>query len=198
MKPAMFAPVKALASASLLLGAFCMAPAFAVPKCTLEDLTHLPQAHIECQFFMGTGAYRNKNFTAAAASWKQITLLRPVPTAPKEKELFVSAFNNLGFLYFYGKGVPPNQAAAMDYWRYAARMGNEESAYHLCHAHADSDDPLYDVDKARVFCQQALRGYESAKRRDDSHEEIVGQLKKYIADLGPGKNTADHAAPSRK
>jgi hypothetical protein len=63
------------------------------------------------------------------------------------------------------------------------RSGNEESAYHLCHAFAEKKEPTYNPRVALGYCREGLRRYGLLKERDDQPDEIVHQLQAYVRAL---------------
>lgn len=181
--------MKILLNTLLALAGWYALPASASAMCPLEHLTHLPAAHLQCHFYQGTEAFRKEDFSAAAASWKKVIVVRPVPADSVDMELFTSAYNNLGYLYFNGKGVKVNQKGAISYWRYSARKGNEEAAYHLCHVYGATQNASYRPDRARGYCNSALLAYEAIESTEASHQQILAELRKYVATLGPGKDS---------
>jgi TPR repeat protein len=150
-------------------------------SCQLEELKGTPANDPECYFYNGTAAFRAEDYKRAALFWKSLIGLESVPV--EAEHLKVSAYNNLGFLYFYGHGVETNKKAAIEYWSHAMRSGNEESAYHLCHAFAEKKEPTYNPKVALGYCREGLRRYGLLKERDGQLDEIVRQLLAYVRTL---------------
>jgi TPR repeat protein len=171
----------ALRTALVCLAASFPMRGFCAPMCPLEELADKAANSPLCHFYQGTTAYRNEDFELAAKHWKDLIALKSV--AADERHLQIDAYNNLGFLYFQGWGVKANKSAAIDYWAYASNSGNEESAYHLCHAYADRKQPTYSQVLGRAHCAEALRRYESLKKTTAGHETIVKQIKSHIQTL---------------
>lgn len=152
------------------------------PMCPLAGLEKEAASSPSCLFYQGTGAYRDEDFELAAKHWKALIALKSVPA--DKKHVQIDAYNNLGFLYFQGMGVKANKPAAIDYWTYASNSGNEEAAYHLCHAYADRKEPTYSPVLGKQHCAEALRRYGLLKTTDNDHKTIVKQIKTHIQNLG--------------
>ncbi len=167
--------------AIFLLLAFLSVSSYGADKCQLQKLEDLSADDPECYFYSGTTAFRAKDFEKAASYWKSLISLKSVPV--EAEHLKVDAYNNLGYLYFYGNGVKINKKAALEYWAYALKAGNEEAAYHLCHAHAERKEPTYNPSVALGYCKEALRRYALLKERDEQIEDIVSQLRSYVQGL---------------
>ena len=85
-----------------------------------------------------------------------------------------------------GLGVKADRRRALELWEVAARSGQEESSYHLCHALGDAAEPEYRPKAALPHCQEALRHYEQSTAKDANTETIRRQLRTYIGRLGGG------------
>jgi TPR repeat protein len=177
MEKLMSSAIRYLAIMILLASADLRAEAM----CQLKQLASVSASHPECLFYSGTSAFRDEDYQRAAKSWKKLVGLKSAPV--EFEHLKVSAYNNLGYLYFFGHGVKPNKKAAIAYWAYATKSGSEEAPYHLCHAYAESKEPTYDPKTAIGYCREALRRYGLMKAKDGDIEKIVGQLKNYIRKL---------------
>lgn len=156
-------------------------PAAASAMCPLKGLTTVDAVDARCLFHLGTTAFRAKEFEAAAISWKALIALKAIPV--ELAYLKVDAYNNLGYLYFSGLGMSANRAAAIDYWQFATKSGNEESAYHLCHAYADRKETRYAPQLARGYCKEALRRYGLLKEHDPGFDTIVADIHSYLNQL---------------
>ena len=156
-------------------------PAFGAEMCAREELKNFSASDARCYFYAGTAAYRDKNFKLAAENWKKLIALKGIPI--ELEYLRVDAYNNLGFLYFYGKETSPNKKLAVEYWTYAMNAGHEESTYHLCQVYGDSEQPTYNAKLARGYCREGLRRYESLKETGSQIDEIVRQMKETLSRL---------------
>jgi TPR repeat protein len=170
--------MKAIGKLVLAIGMLVAQSAFAASMCRLEGLTDVEAGDAQCLFYLGTKAYHAKDFKTAAMNWKALIALKSIPV--ESEHLKVDAYNNLGFLYFFGMGIAPNKKAAIDYWTFATKSGNEESAYHLCHAYADRKQPTYAPEKARGYCKEALRRYGLLKEHDSDIDLIVSHIHNYL------------------
>lgn len=164
--------------ATIFLLAFLSVGAYGAGKCQVENMQDVPADDPECFFYSGTAAYREEDFETAAVNWKKLIGIKSVPV--ESEHLKVSAYNNLGYLYYFGNGVKTNKKAALEYWAYAMKAGNEEAAYHLCHAYGGEKEPTYNPGLAIGYCKEGLRRYLLLKERDEQLEDIVNQLRKYI------------------
>jgi TPR repeat protein len=174
--------LKTIITIFLALAFWVAQSASAAGNCKLDDLTDKAADHPLCLFYTGTAAYRAGDFAQAATSWKALIALKSVPVELEHLQL--SVYNNLGFLYFFGKGVKTNKVAAIDYWKYATKSGHEEAAYHLCHAYADREQATFSPKEARGYCKEALRRYGLLKDRGDGYDTIVSQINMYLRKVG--------------
>lgn len=109
-------------------------PVFA-DKCKIEYLEELEYADIECQFYMGTTAYRNKVYEVAAAHWSYI-IDAPLKYEG-EKQFQTMAFSTITFLTYQGLGVKQDRNLAVKNWRAAVSKGDFEARRHLGMAYSD-------------------------------------------------------------
>ncbi len=153
----------------LILGASQLASA--APMCTEPELSSYAADDARCYFYAGTAAYRAKDFKTAVVKWKALAAL---PELPVELEyLRLSAYNNLGFVYFYGLAGETDKQAALAYWKDAFKAGHDEAAYHLCHAYAVAQEPTYAPKLARGMCKEALRRYQPQEAGDGAADTIA-------------------------
>ena len=165
----------ALASLSLLTSL-----AFAAPACPLAGLEEARADAPQCYFFLGTAAYRDKDFELAAKHWKSLIALKNVPF--DEKHWQVDGYNNLGFLYYTGLGSAENRKAAINYWNFAFDSGHDEAAYHLCHVYADRKKETFNAALGGQYCREALRRYGQLRKRKENRE-IDRQIKNLLKDI---------------
>ncbi len=147
--------------------------------CELEAASDYPKDHPACLFYTGTDHYRSERYAEARAAWQELVVL---PAAEEEaRRLFAAARNNLGYLQFNGLGVDQDRAAAVELWKSAAAMGNEEAEYHLCHAYIDAPKPLGDPAAALVHCDQARALYQGMAERTEAQESVLAEVERYRA-----------------
>ena len=132
-------------------------------------------------FFSGTQSFRDASYAAASSSWQALVDLEEVPSEFERYK--TNAYNNLGFLYFQGWGVQKDRDRAVNYWKVAAKVGHEESEYHLCHAYGDPLGPTPNPPLALEYCKEALHRYLQLTERRSVQEKIVDQLKRFISEL---------------
>ena len=90
-------------------------------------------------FYKGTCHYRNQEYRLSAKYWGDLSDLEDVED--RYEVLQIDSLNNLGYLKFYGLGIPEDKTGAVFYWKKAISLGHDESEFHLCHAYADKDEP---------------------------------------------------------
>ncbi|RYV01228.1 hypothetical protein SOPP22_12530 [Shewanella sp. OPT22] len=106
-------------------------------KCKLEYLTELEYTDIECQFYLGTEAYRNQVYTVAAAHWKYV--LQSPTKYSDDDQIKAMALSTVTFLMYQGLGGKQDRAKAVKIWEEAARKGDFEARRHLGFAYSDSN-----------------------------------------------------------
>ncbi|MDE1465569.1 hypothetical protein [Spartinivicinus poritis] len=170
---------------NILILFFCCALSTIVSgkeNCSLEAVGLTSKADIAQKlFYTGTCHYRNKDYEGAAASWEKLSVLEEVN--PDYNNLQVDALNNLGYLKFFGYGVNTDKKLAIKFWEKAITLGQYESEYHLCHAYADSDEPTFDVAKAKKHCEKAYFIYNGIENKSEGQKEIFELVKKYRASI---------------
>ena len=105
----------------------------------------------------GIAAYKRKNFRQA------LTLLEPLARGGSSQ-----AQLRLGQMYYYGQGVPENDAAAFDWFSRAAAQGNAEAQAQLAGMYLyglgpakDAPDP--DLRAAQWYFAAARQGHPEAQ-----------------------------------
>ena len=104
-------------------------------KCNIEYLEEIEYAAIECQFYMGTQAYRNQLYTVAAAHWEYAA--KAESQFEGDDSLKAAALSTLTFLYYQGLGVKENKTLAVNNWKDAVKQGDFEARRHLGFAYSD-------------------------------------------------------------
>ena len=115
-------------------------------KCKIEYLDELEYTDIECQFYMGTTAYRNEVYEVAAAHWNFVI------TAPLkfegEDQFQAMALSTVTFLTYQGLGVKQDRNLAVKNWKDAVLKGDFEARRHLGMAYSDKNYKKVDLVKA--------------------------------------------------
>jgi TPR repeat protein len=136
---------------------------------------------LSCDFYSGTAAYRAKRYPQAAGYWERVIAFSK-PTA-EDAPLQSFAYNNLGYLSFFGFGVTVDQPKAIRYWLQAMKSGDAEPAYHLCHAYAKPEQSSYNRKLALTYCPLALQRYQVISDKTVSDIDIMGQIQDYIKSI---------------
>lgn len=158
---------------ALLLCAFfstAFSTAFA-DKCQLENLTDLEYTDIECQFYMGTTAYRNKVFSVAAAHWQYV--INSPEKWEGEGEVKAMALSTLTFLKYNGLGVDEDKTQAVELWKSAVVKGEVEARKHLGYAFSDVTYSGVDLVKALGWYESVALLYPSTLAVDEITKEVV-------------------------
>jgi hypothetical protein len=121
-------------------------------KCKLEYLDELKYTDIECQFYMGTTAYRNKVYEVAAAHWRYV--IDAQLKYEGEEQFQAMALSTVTFLTYQGLGIIQDRNLAVKNWKDAVAKGDFEARRHLGMAYSDDD-------YRKVDLIQALGWYES-------------------------------------
>lgn len=79
--------------------------------CEIELLEELEYTDIECQFYMGTKAYRNRVYSVAAAHWNEVR--NADIQYEGEADIKAMALGTLTFLMYHGLGVVRDRSAAV-------------------------------------------------------------------------------------
>ncbi|WP_284620734.1 SEL1-like repeat protein [Aquabacterium humicola] len=165
--------------------ALAIAPCAALAEpCKEPGLEAVATEHPECRYYAGTRLYRERDYVGARLNWEYV--LASEDDDKDVQKLRTDVRNNLGYLLYMGMGIKVNRTKAIELWETAARSGQEESAYHLCHALGDAKQPEYRPRAALPHCREALRRYQGLPiaKRDSNTEVIIQDLKRYIARLG--------------
>ncbi|MEX2963468.1 sel1 repeat family protein [Microbulbifer sp. TYP-18] len=156
--------------------------AYAEESCELKDIgLNRGSPLIEKYYYLGTCQFRNEEYAKAAQNWTEVA--EQTEVKPGFVELQLNAFNNLGYLMFFGYGVDKNQEEAIEYWTKAIALGHEEAEYHLCHAYGDEKQSTYDPKKAIPHCEKARFLYQGDQSIDQTNDFILNQIKGYLAEL---------------
>jgi len=139
-------------------------------QCKLENLTELEYTDIECQFYMGTTAYRNKVFNVAAAHWNYII---DAPLKYQGEERFQAmALSTVTFLTYQGLGVNQNRDLAVNNWKKAVSKGDFEARRHLASAFADKDYKNKNLIKALGWYESIFLIHPDKEVLDESDQNV--------------------------
>lgn len=133
-----------LISRIVLLFSLILCSSVIAEECKVKYLEELEYTDIECQFYMGTAAYRNKVYSVAAAHWKYV-IDSPLKYEGEEA-LKTMALSTMTFLTYQGLGLKRDRNKAVESWKDAVSKGDLEARRHLGFAYSDEKfkgkDPL--------------------------------------------------------
>lgn len=153
--------------------------AYSKEKCDLASVGLSEYAHeIEKLYYVGTCNYRNEDYELSVQYWEKIPKILNIGL--ELKTLQISVLNNLGYMKFFGFGTNQDQPKAMEYWKQAVSMGNDEAEYHLCHAYADQAEPTFNLSRARRHCNKAFVVYNGMI---PPNEKILKSIKGYLEQI---------------
>lgn len=115
-------------------------------KCKIEYLNELEYTDIECQFYMGTTAYRNKVYSVAAAHWNYV--IEAPLKFEGEDQFQAMALSTVTFLTYQGLGIKQDRNLAVQHWKDAVSKGDFEARRHLASAYSDKNYQKNDLIKA--------------------------------------------------
>lgn len=139
-------------------------------NCPLKKLAKLKYLDIECQFYLGTMAYRSKLYTAAAAHWQHV--LDEQASSETEEEIKTMAQGTLNFLTYHGLGTAQDRPKAVQVWKAAAQEGNLEARRHLAFAYSDKKFINYDPVKSLAWYRSIKLLHPDPGKLNKSDREI--------------------------
>lgn len=96
-------------------------------SCTaIQGQRSSPEAPLS-SYNKGVEAYRAQDYTQALTHWKEVIARQQSP----------SAYNNVGYLLYYGLGTPANPTEAVKLWQQVAQKGHGEAQWHLGTAYVE-------------------------------------------------------------
>ena len=128
----------------------------------------------ESDYKLGQHAYNAEDYSAAREHWTR---------ALNKGEIY--AFNNLGYLHYYGLGGPSDPDEAVKLWRKGATAGDSEAQWHLGNAHeAGKGAPQSNVE-AYAWYLCAIANAERSASTDATEAAIADQARSSDAALMP-------------
>jgi hypothetical protein len=113
------------------------------------------------EYNLGVKAFRAKDYGAARLHWGKLAA-QPYP----------EAYNNLGYLLYYGMGGEADPVRAIALWRAVAEMRHQESQWHLAHAYEEGKGTQVNVVEAYAWYRCAEASYGVSPPADDEEEQI--------------------------
>ena len=124
------------------------------------------------EYNLGVDAYRVKDYAAARLHWSK---------AVDEQEL--SAFNNLGYLLYYGLGGEPDTTRAVVLWLKAARDGHSEAQWHLGRAFEDGEGTKQSTIEAYAWYRCAVANSQAGAKDNDSEAQVAQDASKALTSI---------------
>ena len=148
-----------------------MASAAAVGEeaCPLQPLAEFPYSDIECQFYLGTTAYRAGIYEIAAAHWLQV--LKSDDQSELGIETKMTARGTLAYLKFFGLGVSEDKQGAVEDWTENARKGDIASRRSLGFAYANKDFASRDDVLAAAWYMSVFLRHPDRNSLDEGEKE---------------------------
>jgi hypothetical protein len=124
------------------------------------------------EYNRGVDAFRAKDYAGARLHWGK---LAAKPNA--------DAYNNLGFLLYYGMGGEADPVRAVALWRDAAEMGQRESQWHLAHAYEEGKGVTANIVEAYAWYRCVDAAYRLKPAGDGEDGEIRQDTSEAVARL---------------
>lgn len=161
-------------------------------ECKVKYLEELQYTDIECQFYMGTAAYRNGVYTVAAAHWNYV-IDSPLKYEG-EDAIQAMALSTMTFLTYQGLGVEQDRNKAVENWKKAAAKGDLEARRHLGFAYSDEKFKNKNPVHALGWYESIFLLYPTKDDVDDSdlgvYQDAVEGANKLRASLSETQNKA--------
>ena len=129
-------------------------------------------AESESAYNQGVHAYQAKDYAKARVHWARAVEQNVRP-----------AYNNLGYLLFYGLGGAEDAERAVSLWTTGARRGEREAQWHLAHALEDGKGVARDIGAAYAWYRCADVNFASTPPEDDADTIAMRDIKAPIARL---------------
>jgi TPR repeat protein len=118
------------------------------------------------EYNRGVEAFRSKDYAKARLHWGKLVA-----------QPYAEAYNNFGFLLYYGMGGEADPVRAAALWRAAAEMKHRESQWHLAVAYEEGKGaPANDVE-AYAWYRCAEAGYRRKPAADGDDGAILRETK---------------------
>lgn len=162
---------------------FVLVPAASVSEelCPLQPLAEFPYSDVECQFYLGTTAYRAGVYEVAAAHWVQV--LKSNDQSELGVETKKTALGTLAYLKFYGLGVREDKQGAVQDWTENAMNGDIASRRSLGFAYADEDFASRDDVLAAAWYMSVFLRHPDRDALDEGEKESFDLAVEGLAEL---------------
>lgn len=159
--------LKRLLFITAIVTSFCAS----AEKCQVTYLETLDYTDIECQFYLGTTAYRHQLYGVAAAHWEYI-LAAPLKY-DGDDELQATALSTLAFLNYQGLGMQKDIELAVTRWQGAAKKGAIEARKHLGAVYKNSQYAQFDLVKSLAWYESVVVLLEKEAALSKTQTEIL-------------------------
>lgn len=149
--------------------------------CPLQPLAEFPYSDIECQFYLGTTAYRAGIYEVAAAHWEQV--LRSDDQSELGVETKTIARGTLAYLKFFGLGVKQDKQGAIEDWTKNAKNGDIASRRSLGFAYADENFASKDDVLAAAWYKSVFLRHPDRDSLDEGEKESFDLAVEGLAEL---------------
>lgn len=149
--------------------------------CPLESLKDYSYLDLECNFYLGTLAYRHGNYEVAAGHWRYV--IDSEPEYESDPALQSRAKGTLNYLTYYGLGVEQNRVLAVSNWVSAAREGSFEARRHLGIAFSDKNFEEYNLTTALAWYLTVDLLYQDESQVEEDNINIYRDVQKDIIDI---------------
>lgn len=133
----------------------------------------------EPEYNQGVKSFRESDFSNARLHWAAAT-----------EELVRAAYNNLGYLLYFGLGGPAEPENAVALWTIAATNGDREAQWHLTGAFEQGKGASRDLVTAYAWYRCASANFAAAPLVDQADADAVKDAEGAISRL-VGKLSAD-------
>lgn len=123
----------------------------------------------DVEYNLGVKAYVAEDYAAARVHWTRATEARILP-----------AFNNLGYLLFFGMGGPEEPERAVALWTIAARHGHREAQWHLAAAYEEGKGVVHEPVAAYAWYRSTAAAFAAAPLADGANTEILDDTRASI------------------
>ena len=135
-------------------------------------LTGFANTSPEQEYNQGVESFRARDYSSARVHWE-------VATAQNVR----AAYNNLGYLLYFGLGGITEPERAVSLWTVAAKNGDREAQWHLALAFEEGTGVSRDLVTAYAWYRCADANFAAAPLIDQADEETVTDIKAAITRL---------------
>lgn len=126
----------------------------------------------ESEYNQGVESFRAKDYSNARLHWEVAV-----------KQYVRAAYNNLGYLLYFGMGGAAEPERAVSLWTIAAKNGDREAQWHLALAFEEGKGVNRDLVVAYAWYRCADANFAAAPLIDQADVEAVNDTKTAIARL---------------